>query len=696
MSQNEINQDKKNFTPLNEEIPAKILKTKPENEINEDNTINTINTESQFKTEVKIIGKKIKKYYLIIKSKKHLIDYFCLTLNIVGIILYIISLYRCSGGQENTCVSSGFVRIFKKLAFLDFIDGLLTSVSIILIFLKKAKIYHLIYLIIIYGLLYVYDHGDDFNRHGSFSIMIFILFLAVFVISFSFIIFLVNLIIKRNLIQIFIIIIIIFFIFQYIKYISKVSYCDYWDEGLNFTKIENNPNTSCVFKKPPNCKMQFYYGKLDLSKLVNVPNFNKKSTAVQYLSKELKKSNYLGYPYTNRIPVKNVFNNFFFHNFVPEHMINMETFNETEDNPRPEITVKFDENGVGKVDINLQKNETLAKERKALENPNSKFKNILIIFIDAVSRARFLLALKKLSQFIGNFMTFKEENFSAFQFFKFHALGSYTHINAQPMFYGNAMSSNSGIDFAKYAKENGYITGQSNDHCAHTLYNDEKQYGTKNVEAVFWDHENFALFCDPNYYDKKFSSSYNRGPSSFTKRILYGKNAFEYELEYLKQFWVAYKDNKKLFRMAFMDAHEDTQEVIKYLDRPLTNFMLDFYSNGYLDDTFVMFVSDHGLHFPRVFGFLALENYLFERSLPSLFIICGKKIDYSNIILNQQKMVTPYDIFNTLMQVIYGDDFEKLNVHTTKGISLFNYIEEENRTCNYYDELKNSEHCRCY
>ena len=32
---------------------------------------------------------------------------------------------------------------------------------------------------------------------------------------------------------------------------------------------------------------------------------------------------------------------FFFHNFVPEHMINMETFKETKDNPRPEITVKF-------------------------------------------------------------------------------------------------------------------------------------------------------------------------------------------------------------------------------------------------------------------------------------------------------------------------------------------------------------------
>ena len=59
--------------------------------------------------------------------------------------------------------------------------------------------------------------------------------------------------------------------------------------------------------------MQYFYGKLDLSRLINVPNFNQKSISVQYLSKELKKSNYLGYPYTNRIPVKNVFDNFFFH-----------------------------------------------------------------------------------------------------------------------------------------------------------------------------------------------------------------------------------------------------------------------------------------------------------------------------------------------------------------------------------------------
>ena len=117
------------------------------------------------------------------------------------------------------------------------------------------------------------------------------------------------------------------------------------------------------------------------------------------------------------------------------------------------------------------------------------------------------------------------------------------------------------------------------------------------------------------------SSSFNRGPSSFTRRIFYGKDSFEYELEYLRQFWEKYKDNRKLFRMAFMDAHEDTGEVVKYLDKPLTNFLIEFEQKGYLNDTFVMFVSDHGLHFPRVFGVLAFDNYDFERMLPSLFLL---------------------------------------------------------------------------
>ena len=58
------------------------------------------------------------------------------------------------------------------------------------------------------------------------------------------------------------------------------------------------------------------------------------------------------------------------------------------------------------------------------------------------------------------------------------------------------------IEFIKYAKENGYITGHIYEHCSHVLYNDEKNTDSKNVKSYFWDHENIVIFCDPNYYIK--------------------------------------------------------------------------------------------------------------------------------------------------------------------------------------------------
>lgn len=637
----------------------------------------------------------IKKCRIEIFKKK--INNIFIGLHIFAFILYVISLKHCKGGQENYCVSY-FIKTFIYLAFLAVANSLIVSIYLTLLIRKKIHYFHLFYLFPFYIIVYIYDHGDDFNRHGEFNLEIFLLFLVIFFIVINFVVLVILIIKKKRFIILLLILIILYLPVQYFLYISSITICDDWDQGLNSEKLENYNNSNCKFGNPPNCKMKYYYGKLDLTKLIGTSNHNKKRKAVKYLNKTLKKSNYLGYPYSNIIPVDNVFNNFFFHNFAPQHMIDMETFNETKDNPRPEVTVKFNFWGDGKVEINLRKNETLAQERKKLENPNSLYKNILIIYIDAISRSRFLLALKNLSKFIEKFMKKDRINkdFSSYQFFKYHGLGTYTHINVQPMFYGESMQTSSGIDFAKYGRENGYITGQSNNHCAHTLFNDEKQYGTKNVETIFYDHELFTLFCDPNYYDKKMSSSFNRGPSSFTRRIFYGKDSFEYELEYLRQFWEKYKDNRKLFRMAFMDAHEDTGEVVKYLDKPLTNFLIEFEQKGYLNDTFIMFVSDHGLHFPRVFGVLAFDNYDFERMLPSLFIISGKKIfNDTEIYNNQNKFVTAYDIHSTLINIIYGNDFQKYKRHNVKGISLFDFINDEIRNCSLYPEISEGK-CRCF
>ena len=63
---------------------------------------------------------------------------------------------------------------------------------------------------------------------------------------------------------------------------------------------------------------------------------------------------------------------------------------------------------------------------------------------------------------------------------------------------------------------------------------------------------------------------------SILRRCFYGKDSFEYNFEYFKQFWINYQNNRKYFRLDFIDAHEGTGEVIKYLDQPLFNFLNRF------------------------------------------------------------------------------------------------------------------------
>ena len=65
----------------------------------------------------------------------------------------------------------------------------------------------------------------------------------------------------------------------------------------------------------------------------------------------------------------------------------------------------------------------------------------------------------------------------------------------------------------------------------------DNKHGEDNFTFVDFDHENLAMFCDPNYYTSLNSHGllFN-GPYSLIRRCLYGKDIFEYELEYAKQF----------------------------------------------------------------------------------------------------------------------------------------------------------------
>ena len=96
------------------------------------------------------------------------------------------------------------------------------------------------------------------------------------------------------------------------------------------------------------------------------------------------------------------------------------------------------------------------------------------------------------------------------------------------------------------------------------------------------------------------------------------------------------------------------------------------------------------------------DFYKTEIHLPALFMIINdrKNITYEKqykyIQENQQSFITAFDIYNTLGNIIYGDEYENipnktLEIDTFKskrGISLFNKINSKIRSpknyINYY------------
>ena len=109
----------------------------------------------------------------------------------------------------------------------------------------------------------------------------------------------------------------------------------------------------------------------------------------------------------------------------------------------------------------------------------------------------------------------------------------FTQQNVNPMFFGESMFNSNGTSILKHIKNKGYITAQANNICTRQLYDIEDNY-TKNISYENFDHENIAMFCDPNYNPPNNRVSLFKGLFSMMRRCLYNKDTFEWVFEFVK------------------------------------------------------------------------------------------------------------------------------------------------------------------
>ena len=189
----------------------------------------------------------------------------------------------------------------------------------------------------------------------------------------------------------------------------------------------------------------------------------------------------------------------------------------------PEVVADFSKDSLGELHINLKYNDSLSKERKNLENKTIPYSNnILIIYIDSVSRASSVRKLNKTLNFFEKFISFKggfnqkypEEKFHSFQFFKYHSFMGRTAGNYPRIYYGNKREAKNIVRMNKYFQDNGYITN----HCCELCQKDNSRTLHDTSLDELYDYQ--LLLCGPNIprYHKPII------------KCLYGQNEISYLL----------------------------------------------------------------------------------------------------------------------------------------------------------------------
>ena len=489
----------------------------------------------------------------------------------------------------------------------------------------------------------------------------------------------------------------IFLASTYFYLFTFKSNCSDWSKGLNNTSIENNSSKhGCQIIIPKKCTYKIFKYFQDYSKIrgINCKNFNNKNLKENILRYSLspyinKSSERIGFPLTNKDQICS--NDFGVGNpiykYVLENLVDMdnkELLDKYFKNKMPEILIDFSDHGKGKLKVNVRYNKTLSDERKLLEKDSEPYSNnILLLFIDSLSRANAIRQLKKTMKFFEKFMSYKggfnkkypSEIFHSFQFFKYHSFNGYTFVNYPFLFYGQKKEYQNKHLITEFFKKNGYVTCNVHDCCR---IENTRTYHNLSINEIF---DNQYISCDPN----------NNEISVNIIRCLYDKQNIEHFLDYIEQFWRKYKNNRKYAMLSTNHGHEGTLNVIKYQDELIADFLNRLFDDNLFKDTTIIFLSDHGIGMPSIY--YIYDFYRTEYYLPSLFIIINdrKNVSYEKqyryIKENQQTFITAFDIYNTLGNIIYGDKYDNIPNKTFEmdsfksnlGISLFNTINSKER-----------------
>ncbi|XP_039747287.1 uncharacterized protein LOC120624680 [Pararge aegeria] len=303
--------------------------------------------------------------------------------------------------------------------------------------------------------------------------------------------------------------------------------------------------------------------------------------------------------------------------------------------------------------------------------------NVLLLGMDSMSLSRFAQTMSKTAKFVDSKFW---PNYRGY-----HKVGDNT--------FPNLMASLTGLNISTIVKSCSGRMDQCNDKLIWSIFKSSgyvTAYGEDHLRLPDIFSKDFIYRQSPtDHYIRPFFLKEENEINNHSLLCAGKISAGQQLLDYAMNFVLTYRDDP-FFGFFWMNSFshnmnnhpEDADQMFESFLSRLT------YSRAF-DKTFIIFLSDHGIRFGE--NRLLVESYYDDR-MPLLYIWPPRKFKMNHpsklkaLIKNQFRLITPYDLYKTLLEIneLSQCDASQCDVEKDTSIpkhqSIFSVI-SPNRTC---------------
>ncbi|XP_052773442.1 uncharacterized protein LOC128212174 [Mya arenaria] len=324
-----------------------------------------------------------------------------------------------------------------------------------------------------------------------------------------------------------------------------------------------------------------------------------------------------------------------------------------------------------------------AKHARDIEVEKADTPSVIMLGIDSVSRSHAIRNLKQSFNFLRH-------NLSCYDMIGHRKVGDNTFPNLIPLLTGKSHWSFLDVEFLKRFADympllwnekpmESIATFMAEDNATYSTFNSGKSGFNKIPTDYYFRPYSLAM--------EKFEPVFSTPLGSLSENCYGDRNYFDIQLEYLKGFLQKYNKKRKFaFFWSNVVTHDSFNTASLY-DNSLLEFLTWMTSDIDINNTILIVLSDHGF---RIGGASLTHIGRAENSNPWLMVHVPDHLTKRypsigrNLRENTKRLVTHYDTYNTVLELIHNTAFlERPEIPTQEYMvkrNIFHYIPGD-RTC---------------